>query len=246
MPDVPIISPGIYCNIFNVSFNADTITIPTLEADKVADYDTLQTKLEAEGITFLYREGRHVYGHGINTPILFKQGFTDKVVKLRECPRLTARMISRGFADKVAPEHNVYESKGRMEFVSKRKCATLLGGRVSIYRAYDTRCLFLRDHSTDSIEFGIVIDTNFKLKDQNGEPLDSHKIKQHFDQGALSEIRTFQGDLVPGGKINTEVSRQKLLEETIPFVQQYSSITLPGGIAATIATEPMHIVIGGD
>lgn len=246
MPEGPRISPGIYINIFEVGLGADTIAIPALEADRVSDYDSFKTKLEAEGISFLYREGKEVYGHGINLPALSELGFKEKNVKLRDTPRLTARMILQGFSDKVAPEYSVFESKGRVEFVCKRKCATLIEGKISMYRAYDTRCLFLRDHDTGSIEFGLVIDTNFRLKDQKGEPLNSHQIRREFGQGALSEIRRFQGDLVPGGKINTEVSRQRLLEEIIPFVQQYSRITLPGGISATIDTEPMHVVLGGD
>jgi len=246
MPDGPRISPGIYINIFDVGLGADTIAIPALAADRVSDYDAFKTTLEAEGITFLYREGKEIYGHGINLPILVERGFKEKTVRLRESPRLTARMILQGIIDRVASEYTAFESKGRVEFVCKRKCATLIEGKVSMYRAYDTRCLFLKDHDTGSIEFGLVIDTNFRLKDQNGKSLNSHQIRGQFGKGALSEIRRFQGDLVPGGKINTEVSRQRLLEEIIPFVQQYSRITLPGGISAEIDTEPMHVVLGGD
>jgi hypothetical protein len=246
MPDVPRVGPGIYINMFGVTLHTETISMLAYGADRVSDYDELRTELEAEGITFLYREGKKIYGYGTNPQILFERGFEENIVNLSEFPHLTSRMITQGFIDKVTPEYNVIESKGRVELVSKRKCATLLEGRVSMYRVYDTRCVFLKDHDSRSIEFGLVIDTNFKLKDQNGESLNSSKIKQNFGSGALAEIRRFQGDLVPGGKINTEVSRQRLLEEIIPFVEKNSIITLPGKIIATINTEPMHVVLGGD
>lgn len=246
MPEGVIVSPGIYANLFNVRLNEESVDLMTIGVGHVPEYDSLKAKLQLEGVSFLYYDYKEIYGDSKDPSILSNHGFVKRHFELQENPRLVARMILQGFIDKVSPDFNIVESKGRLEFVSKRKCASAANGQVAMYRAYDIRCIFLKDCDTGNLEFGVVIDVNFKLKSQAGEPLNSHDIRIKFGQGALSEIRRFQGELVPGGKINTEISRQRLLEDIIPFIQQYSNIELPGRIGATINAEPVHVVLGSD
>jgi len=73
--------------------------------------------------------------------------------------------------------------------------------------------------------------------------LNFHDIVTKFGSITLREIRQIQKDLIPTG-INKEISRQRLIEDIVPFVEQFSEIDLPCDLKSKITSFPARIILG--
>ncbi|MCD6493884.1 MAG: hypothetical protein J7K36_08865 [Archaeoglobaceae archaeon] len=187
-----------------------------------------------------------IFGYGRDAEWLSSKGFTSELVRLIEEPRLTGRIILEGVIEKAKefgylplPE----KEKGRRILYNENDFKETSDGNVRVYKLFDIRVIFLRDLVEDKLKFYLIVDVKYSLKDKSNNPLNFKEITSKFGSNTLREIRQIQKDLIPTGR-NPEVSRQRLLEDIIPFVENIKKIYLPCGIEAEIVSEPTRIIVG--
>jgi len=85
----------------------------------------------------------------------------------------------------------------------------------------------------------------YPLRNKSDNPLNYREIVQLYGSSTLQEIRAIQKDLIQVGekyKANLEASRQRLLEDIIPFIEKIKEITLPCNISASITKTPTRVL----
>jgi len=161
---------------------------------------------------------------------------------------IVSRAKKLGFMPKVKDKKQIdrllIKYKGRLEIYNHKKFVTTSDNLVNVFKGYDLRTIFIRDPTERALKFGLVVDVTYTLKDVNGNSLDYRSIISRFGSYTLKEIRQIQKDLIPTG-INMEVSRQRLVEDIIPFVEQLDEIELPCKLKAKILSTPCRIILGG-
>lgn len=238
---------GLYLNLFPVE--VPTYPIRFLEADRsrYSDLRPLRDELSQLGkMVWVYAEDDKVYGYGKDCDWLRSKGFCETDVTLPDRPRLTARMILEGFIGHLKEErYTPVERKGRCEVFSWTKYQSTSDGNVRLYRGFDLRSLFLRNRETGELIFGLIIDVTHAFRDQANESLNAHDIRERFGSKTFSEVRQMQGELLPTGRINTEVARQRLVDHILPFVRCFPNFQLPCDITVSLHHEPTRIILGG-
>jgi len=253
--------PGIYVNLFEVQISNDAIQIMVSDRANYPSLKELRSKIKEEGreiYVYAPEKSNKVYGYGTDMKWLSRMNFRLEAISLCDEPRLTSRMImegviskakSLGFIPKVKDEDEkdidrlLRKNKGRLEIYNYDKPTITSDNQVKIFKGYDLRTIFIRDPIEKELKFGLIVDVTYALKD-NGSSLNYRSIISRFGKNTLKEIRRIQKDLIPTG-INMEVSRQRLIEDIIPFVKQLSEIILPCGLGVEIVPTPCRIILGG-
>lgn len=242
MPDI-----GYYSNIFPVELASASVEILIAERKNFPDLRLLRSEISRDGIEiFVYADEDKVYGYGKDLRWLSSKGFASTKINLSDTPRLTGRMILEGFVKKLSDNgFTPIMSKGRSQLFRWSDFKKTSDGMVKVHKGFDIRSLFLLDRRLEEIIFGLVIDVIYALRDKDNNRLNSHDIVSKFGGATFKEVRLIQGDLIPTG-INTEVSRQRFIEEILPFVKHFSGFLLPCGIEAKLKEEPLRIILGGE
>jgi len=251
--------PGYYINMFKVIVPEQEIEIMICERSKYSSLKKLRNEInKIRKNVFVYAPERSnkVYGYGDDMSWLLNKGFTLDKINLYAVPKLTGRMILEGVINRVLQigfiflkndyNVNIYQildkNKGRIKIYNPIPKITS-DNNVKVFIGYDLRVIYLRDMSENKLNFGLVVDIVYALRDVNNIPLNYHIIVSKFGHNILKEIRQIQKDLIPTG-INREVAKQRLVEDIIPFVQQLSEIELPCGIKIEVTPEPCRIILG--
>jgi len=244
------LDPGYYANLFEV-------TVPTNEKFNVmvcqrCDYPSLKELREKiskrENSIFVYapEHSEVIYGYGKDMKKLESKGFLPTTITFSDEPRLTGRMILDSFIEK-SKEIGYFPSYskeiGRCRLFNWEKFQSTSDGNVKVFTGFDIRVIFLKDQERDSLSFNVIIDACYSLKGRQNEPLNYQTIVTQFGSNILKEVRQIQGDLIPTG-INTEVSRKRLLQEILPFLESNKVITLPCGLCAELSPIPSRIIVG--
>jgi hypothetical protein len=239
---------GLYLNLFPVEVPAYPIRFLATERSLHPDLRPLREELTQLGKrVWVYADGDKVYGYGKDCDSFRSKGFCETNVTLPNRPRLTARMVLEGFVDRIKQaQYTPLERKGRCEVFNWAEYRLTSDGNVRIFRGFDLRSLFLKNRETDELIFGLIVDVTYTLRDQSNESLNPHDIRERFGSKTFSEVRQIQGDLLPTGKINTEVTRQRLLDHILPFIRHFPDFQLPCGIAVSLHHEPTRIILGGE
>lgn len=238
---------GLYLNLFPVEVPAYPIRFLAADSSLHPDLRPLRDELTQLGKrVWVYADGDKVYGYGQDCDLLRSKHFYDTDITLPSRPRLTARMILDGFVDCIKQDnYTLLERKGRCEVLNLAEYQLTIDGNVRLYRGFDLRSLFLKDQETGELVFGLIVDVTYTLRDHSNESLNAHDIRERFGSTTLSEVRQIQGDLLPSGRINTEVARQRLLNHILPFVHRFTEFQLPCGIKVSLHYEPTRIILGG-
>jgi len=244
------LDPGIYVNTFHVHLSQEEIDVMVSERKKFQNLKELKEEITGIGKSiYLYAPPRtgKVYGYGKHMDWLVSRGF-KKIhgFNINSEPALTGRMILEGVIKKAEDLQYVAsfgKEKGRVFLFNWSKFKETSDRQVKVFTGYDIRVIFLKDLIEGSLEFGIIVDVKYSLKSANGRRLNYHEIVSNFGNDTLRKVRQIQKDLVTTG-INTEVSRQRLLDDIIPFVEKIRKIELPCGVNAEITTIPSRIVVG--
>ncbi len=253
---------GYYANLFEVLVPAQEIQVMVC---KRANYPSLREL--REGIKksrkeiFVYApEGSDIiYGYGNGMEWLFDKDFNLETINFYDKPKLTSRMIIEGVIKKarqigLSPRKTkqdkdicqiLDENKGRWKFYNPEKAKITSDNQVRVFIGYDLRVIFLRDPLEDRLNFGLIVDITYFLRDMNDNPLNYRAITSRFDRNTLREVRQIQKDFIPTG-INREVSRQRLIEDIIPFVEQLGEIELPCGLKVKVVSNPCRIILGDE
>lgn len=235
---------GWYVNLFEVQF--DDVAIPVMRAEraKFKELDTLKKQLRADRLdAWVYTTKEDVIGYGSDAGKLHECGFVPASVNLRSVPELASRMIIDGFVKHL--EQGGYESqtkKGRTTVFNHATPVHTTANGVKLLKGYDLRSLFLWNAEADALVFALLIDVSFAYMSADGTRLNTNTLVTKYGNDALREFRQKQGDLLPNRKINLEISRQRLLDQILPFVTEHHSFSLPCGVEAHLSTEPMRIV----
>ncbi len=250
---------GYYVNMFEVIVPEQEIEIMVCERSKYPSLKEFRNEIkENRKEVFVYAPQRSdkIYGYGPEMGWLSNKGFSSDRINLYEIPRLTGRMILEGVINKAMlmgfvffkfnQNVDIYQildkNRGRLK-IFKRKPEVTSDGKVRVFTGYDLRVVFLRDPMENRLNFSLVVDITYSLRDEKDRPLNYRAIVLEFGPHTLREVRQIQRDLIPTG-INREVSRQRLNEDIIPFVEQLSEIELPCGLEAKITSEPCRIILG--
>jgi len=247
-----MLEPGHYANLFEVKIAENKeITVMACDRKRFPTLKALRDEISKENReVFVYAPemSDKVYGYGIDLEWLALKGFEKTKINLSDEPRLTGRMILDAFIDKAKKiGYLPYFSRneiGRCTLCNWDKFQTTSDGNVKVYTGYDIRVIFLKDGEKDRLCFNIIIDACYKLRDNRGEPLNNRTIIARFGRETLRNVRKIQGDLIPTGKINTEVSRKILIDEILPFIETLKEIELPCGIRARMKLTPSRIILG--
>jgi len=243
------LEPGYYANLFEVQLQAEEADVLVCERSKYPDLKSLRAEIERAGKeAFVYAPEQQdvVFGYGKEMEWLRAKGFTECTVKFQEQPRLTGRMILEGVIKKAQGQGYTPDFSGeigRSRLFKSDRFRLTSDSNVRVFTGYDTRVIFLRDAAADRLSFNLIVDVCYCFKGPREEPLSFHQIATGFGSSILKEVRQIQGDLIPTG-INTEVSRQRLLSEIIPFVKSLGEIQLPCKVNAVLSCVPSRIVVG--
>ena len=243
------LDPGYYSNMFEISIQNIEVEFVITERRIYPNLKGLRDEIEnlsKEVYVYVPKHSNKVFGYGKDVEWLLSKGFLSEKIKLLEEPRLTGKLILEGVIEKAKelgytpmPE----KEKGRCILFNERDFKETSDGNVRVYRAFDIRVIFLRDPLEDKLKYFLIVDVRYPLRDKSNSTLNYKQIVSRFGSKTLREVRQIQKDLIPTG-INREVSRQRLLEDIIPFVEKIKNLYLPCGVEAKIITEPCRILVG--
>lgn len=237
------LDPGIYTNVFPVTLPEEPVLVMITARKDFTDLRPLREKIRVSGWnTRVYATGGSVYGYGTDAHRLGDVGFHAASILLSANPGFAARLILEGLADAARSEgYEVRFSRARLSMFGPSPFGKTPGDEVFIYLGYDLRALYWGDKANPS--FGLVVDVTWAFRDGAGNHLDMREVAE---RGATVQVAQIQGEYLQGGsRINTEVSRRRLLEEILPFVQSRCMFTLPCGGSALLETEPARVILGG-
>ncbi|MBN2391969.1 MAG: ADP-ribosylglycohydrolase family protein [Anaerolineae bacterium] len=239
------LDPGIYVNLFEAFLGEEQAYIMVADRAKYLSLRGLRDQLKAKGLdVWIYAWDDTVFGYGMQAAVLTDLGFAKKMLVLREHPQLTERMILQGYVRSLEQAGYTCEwNKGvtRVYQFGHPLFETQTG--VRMYRGFELRGQFLWDAEHEHIAFGIVIDAAFAYRDRADHTLGVADVVARFGSATLRQLRQRQGDLSPRGDINLEISRQRLLQQTLPFLNARHLFTLPCGVRAELAQSPARVVL---
>ena len=249
-----MLEPGYYLNMFEVILLSDEAEFMTIERSQYPSLEELRKEVEfVNKKVYLYApvKSSKVFGYGKDMDWLSSKGFEKEIVKFVKEPRLTGRLILDGVIEKANKYgyHPIEErEKGRPILFNKNEYEETSDGNVRVYRSYDIRVVFLKDVTSNKLKFYLIVDLRHLLRDKNsGKPLNFREIVCQYGSETLKEIRVIQKDLIRIGerqfKANLEASRQRLLEDIVPFVRKIGRFNLPCGTEAVIDETPCRVVV---
>ncbi len=238
---------GLYVNLFEVEFedcDADLMCASRSQVPKLRDF---RKQLADQNLAIrVYAVNEWVYGYGSDRDQLTESGFETKSVRIREIPQLTGRLILEGYVESLERAgYTCHWSFGRAFAYQFNTPLLTTNEGVKLFRGFELQSLYLLDPETENLVYGMVINAAFRFRDQNDKPLNTHEVVTRFGSDTLRQLRIKQGDLAPIGGINLEVSRQRLMELTLPFVKARHSFELPCGIPAELTQQPVRVVLAG-
>ena len=174
-------------------------------------------------------------------------GFELKSIRVSLTPPLVSRLILEGYVDSLTQAG--YTSRWSFGRVVVYQFGTALletPQGVKLFRGFELQSLYLLNPETNTLVYGMIIDATFTYRDRDNQPISPREVVTRFGHDALRLLRTRQGDLAPRGGINLEISRQRLVELVLPFVNARHNFVLPCGIPAELNQVPVRIVLAGE
>ncbi len=241
------LDPGLYLNVFPVDLPKEAVEMFAAPRSNFQDLRALRTELEGKD-TWVYAVDETVYGYGPGMQYLRSKGFQPTTVVLSESPKLASRLIMDGLVNllMIHGYDAIPRGRGRWQLYHPDQFTELADGNVRVCRGYDLRSFFWRDLMEDTLMFGLVVDIKWMIRDGKNKPLSLQQAKQQYGGGIVNSIAEAQGELLPRiGKFNTEITRQRVTKQILPFVRTCAEFDLPCGGQASINMEPARVVIGG-
>lgn len=241
---------GYYANLFEVLVPYVSIEVMTIERSNYPTLRDLRDEIKRVGKdVFVYAPERSekIYGYGLDKAWLSSKSFKQEIINLHDEPRLAGWMVLQAVINK-AGEYGYSpifgKDKGRCRLFNWNGFKPTFNNQVKVFMGFDVRVIFLKELLEDRLNFGLIVDMSYSLKDVNDQSLSFHNITSRFGSTTLKEVRQIQRDLIPTG-INKEVSRQRLVDDIIPFVEKIQKIKLPCGLEADVSFNPSRIILGG-
>lgn len=238
------LDPGIYTNVFPVNILDVTVTVMTASADAFPSLRDLREQIHASSRSIrVYRLGDVVFGYGSHLDWFADKGFEKQQKRLFDYPKWCARMIVEGLTDHLkAQGYREWTGKGRITLYESKPFGQAAQGQIQVFRGYDLRSIYWQ--RDNRLLFGLIVDICWEIQDAYGNRLSPQRIAQY---NAMAEIAQIQEEFLPGNHINLEVSRLRLQNHILPFVQNNKTFDLPCGenIKATLNEVPVRVILGG-
>lgn len=238
-----ILDPGIYTNIFPVQVPDTTVEVMTAQASDYPDLRGLREEIRAASCNLrVHRLENIVFGYGSDLDWLVDKHFERRGIRLYDYPKWCTRMISEGLTDLLKTKgYRECLGKGRIRLYEPQPFQKAAQGHLNVFRGYDLRSIYWRREK--QVLFGLIVDICWEIQDASGKRLSTPEIAQF---NAMAEIAQIQEEYLPDNRINPEVSRIRLQNHILPFVQQNSQFALPcsGNIEVTLSNIPLRIILG--
>ena len=245
---------GIYSNLFQVHWGIQDAELMKVERSNFPDLRDLRKQIRDKQIDAqVYALDKDVYGYGQQQVDLEKFGFVKEDRHL-DLPELVSRLILEGFVDSLtsAGYSCNYMYGKAIAFQLNTPLLTLPNG-VNLFRGAEICSQFLFDQENENVAYFIIVDPRFKYTDQTNRALNTQELVSKYGSATLKQLRTKQGDFAPSGGINLEVSRQRLADFILPFIDKRHEFTLPCwalqdgrlsfGILAQIELNPIRVIL---
>lgn len=237
------LDPGIYTNIFPVQVADTAVDVMTAKATAYPDLRGLREEIRASSRNLrVCRLEDIVLGYGSDLDWLADKGFKSQQIRLYEHPKWCARMIIEGLTDLLRSQgYREWLGKGRIKLFEPKPFREAAQGRLRVFQGYDLRSIYW--WRNDQFLFGLIVDICWEIQDANGNRLSTSEMAQY---NAMSEIAKIQEEYLPGNRINPEVSRIRLQNHILPFVQRNSRFALScsRSIDATLSDVPLRVILG--
>lgn len=240
------LDPGLYTNVFHVDVPSDPVAVLVAQSSACPNLRELRIEIKAKGWDVrVYRARDKIFAYGprkdVLKDVLVEKPFQEQSILLHHEPEFCARCILEGLGDQLKGKgYREYHAKGRVTYYESQPYGITSEGNLRIYRGYDLRTIFWKEG--EKLLFGLIVDIRWQIQDATGRRLGPAEIAQH---GAMRECAQLQEEILHTGQINTEVSRLRLQQHILPFVDQHKSFPLPCGGMASIDTIPMRVILGG-
>jgi hypothetical protein len=245
MDTKPNLESGIYANIFPVELGEENVRLMVIERSNYPDLRPLRAELQSRGNVWVYADKDKIYGFGENCACLTTKQFREESVNLYDVPRLTANNILDGVCNKMKARGCLVDRTfGRAAIFDFNKPHKSRDGNIAVFRGIDLRSIFLYDRGDDKLKFGLIVDVTYRLKDKTDQSISIGMVRQRYGSETLAQVRQIQGDMIPTG-INTEASRQRLVDHIFQFLIAFADFTLPIGVQAKASTQPVRVILGG-
>lgn len=237
------LDPGIYVNIFTVQIPNVNVDVMTTKSSNYPDLRKLREEIRGRAFSLrVYRMDDIILGYGSDLDWLTNKHFEKQQIPLYRYPKWCARMIVEGLTDFLKSKgYQEWLGKGRIKVYEPQPFRQAAQDRLHVFRGYDLRAIYWQRE--EQVLFGLIVDICWEIQDVNGSRLSTSEIAQY---NAMSEIAQIQEEYLPGNRINPEVSRMRLQNHILPFVQQNSRFALPcsGSVSVTLSIIPMRIILG--
>ena len=236
------LDPGLYTNVFQVDVPTDPVDLLVAPSSAYPDLRTLRMEINEKGwYVRVYRARDKIFAYGPQKDVLVEQPFEEQQIFLHHEPEFCAQCILEGLGDRLKKDgYSECHGNGRVTSYESTPYGITRQGNLRIYRGYDLRTIFWRQ--AEELLFGPIVDIRWQIQDASNRRLSPAEIAQH---GAMREFAQLQEELLPTGQINTEVSRLRLQQHILPFVDHNKSFPLPCGGMARVNATPMRIILGG-
>jgi hypothetical protein len=239
---------GLYANLFEVNFEDHDVDFMHTDRSPYPKLRDLRQQLAERKIEArVFATGGEVYGYGSEQNQLVEFGFRLKSVRIGQIPPLASRLVLEGYANSLTQaSYTIRWSFGRATAYQFGKALLETPSGVKLFRGFELQSLYLLNPETNALVYGIVVNAVFTCRDRDDQSLSTREVVARFGHDTLRLLRTRQGDLAPRGGINLEISRQRLVELVLPFVNARCSFVLPCGIPAELNRVPVRIILAGE
>lgn len=236
------LDPGIYTNIFPVHIPDATVEFMCASVNAYLDLREIREHIRASCRSIrVYRLEDIVLGYGSDLDWFADKGFERQSKRLYDYPQWCSRMIVEGLVDLLKEQdYREWVGKARTTLYEPQPFRRAAQGRLRVFRGYDLRSIYWKENQP---LFGLIVDICWEIQDANGKRLSSPEIAQY---NAMAEIAQIQEEFLPGNRINPEVSRLRLQNHILPFVQSNCKFNLPcnKSVAATVGMVPLRVILG--
>ncbi len=236
------LDPGLYVNVFHVEIPNEPASFMVAPTAICPDLRPIREEIaRCSWNCRVYRVRDRVFGYGEEREVLRAKSFEPTEIRLRDESGLCKRLILEGLVDYLKGQgYRERSGKGRVTLYEPKPYREVAGGQIQVYRGYDLRTIWWKQDG--EMAFGMIVDVRWEIRDRSGRRLSSPEIAQYR---ATRQIAQIQEELLPTGRINTEVARLRLQNHILPFVHQHSRFSLPCGGEATVSDVPIRVILGG-
>ncbi|GAB4370777.1 MAG: hypothetical protein Kow0042_13190 [Calditrichia bacterium] len=237
------LDPGIYLNIFRVILPDEQVEVMIAPADAFSSLRELRSEIDQNNWEArVYRYNDQFFCYGKDMQQLASKGFQHQTIQMLNYPKWCARLITEGLSDHL--KRQGYRERfyiGRTKLYEPLSYRTAANGQLHVFRGYDLRAIYVWQKPQPI--FGLIIDICWEVQDTNGQRLNTVAQAQF---NAVAEIAQIQDEYIAGNRINPEVSRLRLQNHILPFVNQNKEFELPliENIMAVLEEMPIRVILG--